>query len=57
MSKVNNDGWIVVVGQPVFTCRTRKQARIFVEKHKVKYPNYNYIGKCFDNYRQIVIDV
>ena len=57
MRKSKIDHWIVIEGTPIFTCRTRKQAREYVKKHKVSYPKFSYVGKCINNYRFIVLDV
>lgn len=55
--KYNIDRWIVMEGRPVFTCRTRKQARAFFKKNKVHYPKYQYVGKVSDEQRKIILDV
>lgn len=49
--------WVVIVGTPVFACKTRKQAREYAKEHKVNYPKYNYIGKCVKNFTQIILKV
>ena len=55
-SKINH--WVVIVGSPVFTCRTRKQAREYAKKHQIMWrPKFNYVGKCINNHRSIVIDI
>lgn len=52
------DGWIVIEGKPVFTCRTRRQARKYAKKHReIVREHYSYVGKCVDNYSKIVLDV
>ncbi len=56
--KEKADCWIVITGQPVFTCKTRKQAREYVKKNKTNVrPKYSYIGKCIENHKQIILDV
>ncbi len=56
--KRKTGGWIVIVGKPVFVCRTRRQARRYVKEHKIKRGNgYNYVGQCTNKYRKIVLDV
>lgn len=55
--KVKDYNWIVVVGTPIFTCKTRKQAREYAKKNKATYPQYNYIGKCTNNFTKIILDV
>lgn len=49
--------WVVIVGEPIFACKTRKQARKYAKKNKVRYPRWNYIGKCIDKKRKIILDV
>jgi len=56
MKNKDIEHWIVIQGTPVYTCRTRKQARQFVKENKAKYPQFNYIGKCVKGYRQIILD-
>ena len=52
----NTEHWIVLKGRPIFTCRTRKQAREYIKKNSVHYPEYNYVGKCVKGFRQIILD-
>lgn len=57
------DRWIVIEGKPVFTSKTRKQARTFIKKNKITKkdklicPKYHYIGKCVDDYHRIILDI
>ena len=52
------DQWIVLEGKPVFTCRTRRQARKYRKTHKVeRSKGWSYVGKCVDNYSRIILDV
>ena len=57
MAKQKVDNWIVLTGNIVFTCTTRKRARKYAKEHKINYPQYNYIGKCTNNFSKIVLDV
>lgn len=57
MKNKDINSWIVIRGQPLFSCRTRKQARKFAKENKSKYPQFTYVGKCIKGYNQIVFDV
>jgi len=57
MKKLEVDHWVVIVGNPVFVCKTRKRARQFVKENKALWPCYNYVGKCIKDSRKIVLDI
>ena len=57
MEKQKADRWVVIKGELIFTCRTRKQARKFVKENNLDYPTFAYIGRCFDSQRKIVLNV
>jgi len=57
MKSEKADAWIVITGRPIYSCRTRKQARKYAKENIVDYPQYNYVGKCIKNYKQIVLNV
>lgn len=59
MKNKDINAWIIIQGKPIYTCRTRRQARKYVKtlsKRKDGEP-YRYIGKCIKGYRQIILDV
>jgi len=51
--------WIVLVGRPIFSSRTRKQARKFIKEHEVvNLMDYHYVGKVVgSDERTIILDV
>ncbi len=59
MKKIKADRWLVMEGRPVYSCRTRKQARKYAKKQRkrIAYPEFVYVGKCFDSQHKIVLDV
>ena len=57
VKSVKADRWLVITGRVVYSCRTREQARQYARQNKFKYPQYNYVGSCFDKRRKIVLDI
>ena len=49
--------WVVITGSPVFTCKTRKQAREYAKQHKARTYEYNYVGKLPKSKRMIVLEL
>lgn len=57
LKKQKINGWVILKGRPIFSCKTRKQAREYAKKYSVNEPIYNYVGKCINDYHTIILDV
>ena len=57
MKNKNIRHWVVIVGEPVFVCKTRKQAREYAKGNDVDAGKWNYIGKCINDEKQIILDI